>query len=350
MANLRELLWQTRDLLDERATPTQWRDYQLRRWLDEAQRDFVLRALGAGKKRSIIELLERATGTTSNGVADYSLPADFLALESAYLNSIACREVSVGAPFLAPMHAFGPSATQDPEVAIVDSGLARFYPTPGSGTPAYQLYYWKRPLSLWQQVATFEVDETWTGTGVSSTTSNLTGSEEEGTTRGALLTAGGAGTITASRTLSPAVDFGADTTDVVEVFVNSDLSAVTDVRLQFHKTDGVDYYTATVLAGVITASGGYVRVPKSSFTTGGGTPSWTSVAAIKVLLTASGAETATFDDFRIYRAPEIDVAAHGLLCSFAAARALQSDEGFRNSQDAANLMLDYEAKVKAYLG
>ena len=40
--NTRELLLKTRDMLDERTTTTgspQWEDYQLRRWLTEAQKE-----------------------------------------------------------------------------------------------------------------------------------------------------------------------------------------------------------------------------------------------------------------------------------------------------------------------
>lgn len=353
--NLREMLYEVRDILDERTTTVgspQWQDYQLRRFLSAIQMNFVSRDIGM-----FPELLAESTPTaTVNGTTDYSLPADFIALHGVVLGGIPCRIVKREESYARRKDAFAPTFG-DPEVEVIDSEDVRFYPTPDATAPVWSAFYYKRPQDLFQQVATFEDNEAWTVSGaggsIADVTSGLSTEEENGTEAVQMtVTAGNTGTL--AYILPAAVNFGTDTTDVVELWVATNATNLTSIAIQFHTTATTHYWTTTVLptAFAATTSGTFVRVPKSLFTVGAGSPNWASIVEIRIVQVSGGGGSSVviYDDWRIYRSPEIDSMTHPLLCLGAAALALASDEGFRESGDAANAMAAYNAGVAAYYG
>ena len=348
--NLRELLLQWRDLLDERETQTQFKDYQGRRWLSEGQLDLVLR-----RPEAFSDLLTEGTGNTSNGVADYAFPADFLALKTVLLGGVPCRRIEVQD---APKTQWGPT-TADPDVAIVDAEQFRLFPTP-LATVAYAAFYWARPGDLFQQVATFEPEEAWTATDFTKVTTNLSGnttkdSEEENTVNGLKVTAVDADTQVSSWTPGAALNLGAETDSYVEIFLHCTATTnLTSVIVEFHTTDTTAYrsYTWTKAGAPLATGGQYLRALKSDFTTVGAAL-WTSLAKVYIKVVTSGnasGDSVVVDDLRIYRSPKIDAAFHPLLCTFAAAKALQSDEGMRDERQGENLMVEYVARANAMLG
>ena len=353
MPGTRELLLQTRDQLDERETTSQWQDYQLRRWLNEAQFDLIARLPG-----KFPELVTESTGTTVDGTSDYVMSSDFLTLVGAHLNNVPCRTISraealstVGASY----H-FGPTVN-DPEVEVIDNENIRFYPTPGSTTPPYGYFYVKRPHDLSQSVSangicTFEYPETWSGSNVAVSTdsTSIANSEGEDTTQGITLDdSGGAGTTTATWTPTTNLDLGDDTSDVIRLFVyTTSLTNVTSVDIEFHTTDGSAYYAESFAAANLQTGGIYLRAPKSEFTTTG-SPSWADIDVVKILMVHSGVTAVVFfDDIGIYRTPEIDPILHPLLTTYACWKALANDEGWREMGDPANVFAAYLEQVKGY--
>lgn len=353
--NLRELLWQTRDLLAARGSTTRWKDYQLRRWLQEAQDDLVQRSL-----KHHPELRLEAAGTTTGGTSDYAFASDYLAFgDAATLNTKPCRIVDVSDELstVAAASSFGPT-TLDPECAVIDNAQIRFYPQP-TGATAYTYFYWRRPHDLFQQVCTFEPEEDWTTSDFTRTELHLSGniradSEEEGTTYGWKVTASDADTQTSNWQPAANLDLGDDTSDYVECFFHcSATTNITSVALKFEASSGNDFtYTWTTATGDLVTGGQYLRAPKSAFTQTG-TGNWASVDKVYVNVVTSGnasGDQIVFDDVRIYRSPEIDVIWHSLLPLYAAAMAMASDEGFRSNQDPANVFLLYEQQIKAKMG
>ena len=342
-------------MLDERTTTTgspQWEDYQLRRWLTEAQNDLILRGI-----EMFPELLAESTPTaTTNGTADYSLPSDFIKLHGAILGGIPCRVIGRGSSYAERRDAWSPTFA-DPEVELIDSEDLRFYPTPDVTVPTWSAFYYRRPQDLHQQVAVFEDNEAWAVSGAGATIADVTtglSSEEEAGTEGIQMTVTAGNTGTLAYVLPAAISMGTDTTDIVELWVATNQTNLTNIQIQFHTTAGTAFWTATVLptAFAATTAGTFVRVQKSLFTAGAGSPNWASIAEIRLVQVSGGggSSVVTFDDWRIYRTPEIDSAAHIMLPLYAAAMALANDEGFRGSGDVANAHALWDARVAAYFG
>ena len=362
--NARDFLRQVRAQLNEKS-PVQWADYQLLRWGSESGLDLAQRMPTA-----FPHLLRTFSGTTTSGTSDYVFPKDFLAFYAAELNSVPCKTVSRDDSWSLTRGAFPPSAFYpcvEPISASVSSyparSSARFYPTPGTTTPPYKFWYWKRPAELSQQVATFEPNENWTGTGVTRAASSgiytaTETNEEEGALspidltdigKAVQLQSAAAETITAAYTLPEAADYGLDRTDEAEIWLRTTGTNVTDVRLQFHTTAGSAYYSVTVAPSSFAANGARLRIPKSRFTATG-SPSWDNITELRLLLTPSAGATVTFDDWRIRRSSELPEQFHPLLCDWATAKALANDAGWLAANDPANLFTLLAARADNMLG
>lgn len=354
--NLQEIIQKTKSQIDEiPGTSTQYRIYQIRREIQEAQDDIVRRGL-KNPVKFLPELLTKDFALLTEGVSDYQAPSDFLFLHFAKRTNITCRIVE-RSEF---EHGFSPSDL-DPTIQMVDRELVRVLPIAGVGD-SLDLHYVRRSHELFQQISTFESSESWTGTDVAFTTNAtaLAGSEKEGTVQGIELTRDSSGVTVASwvpatnlvlgNTAGNSSALSIEESDSVEIFVyTTDKTNLTSVEVEFHTTLDSAFYEVVYLAAAIDTGGVYLRTPKSEFTKTG-SPSWHNVDQVRIKVNSSGplAFQPVVADLRIYRTPEVDIILHAIMSDYAASKLLSSDEGWRQKGDPANLFASYESRVERY--